>query len=260
MLSVLIVDDEKWVRRGIVEKAEWGKLGAFVAAEACNGLEGLEKAREHRPDIVITDMKMPVMDGVEFITQLHAQFPDISVIVISGYSDYEYTRQALLHKAVDYLLKPIEKNELNNVLMKTVSWHISNVKEKQELTALKDGKKGSIEMKAAAKIQLSADLSAKQTVNKVIDFIQNHYDEKITLASISEQYYISETYFCKTFKKVTEKNFVDFLTEIRMQKAKELFENYNMKVYEVASLVGYKDVRHFSKLYRGYFKLLLKQL
>lgn len=241
IFKVLVVDDEKWVRRGIIEKADWKSLGAEVVGEARNGVEGLELARKLRPDIVIADMRMPVMSGAEFIARLRKETPGTRVIVISGYADYCYTRQALLNKAVDYILKPIEPSVINEVMGRAI----------RELGApAPDAAHDSDERPGAA----GPAAAMHEVVRDVIDYIDCHYNERISLEFVAKRFHVSGTYFCKMFKKETGRNFHDHLRSVRMKKARTLIEDYRVRKYEAAYLVGYEDARHFSKLYRQHLE------
>lgn len=118
MAKVLIVDDEKPLREAIAILGDWQAYGVDEVLEATNGLEGIEMLREHDPDVVMVDMKMPGLNGVEFLKIVEKEFPELLTIVISGYNDFEYTRQAIHTKAIDYLLKPVNRQELNQALAK----------------------------------------------------------------------------------------------------------------------------------------------
>jgi two-component system response regulator YesN len=120
MYKVLIIDDEEPSRDAIRILGKWEQMNVGDIYEASNGKAGIAAIREHKPDIVLVDMKMPEMDGIEFLKIVESEFPDICCIVISGYNDFEYARQAIQSKAVDYLLKPVNKQELNQTLRKTV--------------------------------------------------------------------------------------------------------------------------------------------
>ncbi|MEK4063393.1 MULTISPECIES: response regulator transcription factor [Paenibacillus] len=118
MLKVLLVDDESWNRDIVRTFGLWDELGMEIAGEAEDGSEALRLAGELSPQIVITDMRMPGADGVKLMNQLHECYPEIKVIVVSGYDDFKYAQNAIRYGAVDYLLKPIDPGELNDVLRK----------------------------------------------------------------------------------------------------------------------------------------------
>lgn len=118
MHKVLLVDDESWNRDIVRTFGAWEELGLEIAGEAENGTEAMRLVSELSPQIVITDMRMPGTDGVMLMNQLHAHYPEIKVIVISGYDEFKYAQSAIRYGAVDYLLKPIDPAELNAVLRK----------------------------------------------------------------------------------------------------------------------------------------------
>lgn len=121
MRKVIIVDDEKWIRRGLIQSIPWDQLGLELAGEAKDGQEAYEMALEKMPDILFLDMRMPGLDGKQLIGMLNRDLPDLLTIVVSGYSDFEYTKEAIRHKAFEYLLKPVKKEELASVLEKAVA-------------------------------------------------------------------------------------------------------------------------------------------
>lgn len=118
MYKVLIIDDEEPLREAISILGDWKALSVSDVFEATNGKEGLEMIGEHQPDLVMVDMKMPEMNGVEFLRVIEQEYPEMMTIVISGYNDFEFTKQAIHSKVADYLLKPINRRELNEALHK----------------------------------------------------------------------------------------------------------------------------------------------
>ncbi len=128
MYKMMIVDDEYLVRMGIKETIPWEDYGVTVVAEATNGKEGLELAKKYQPDIIISDIKMPFMDGLEFVQQLNNLQIDCEIIILSGYKDFEYAKHTLENGAYSYLLKPIDNDEL----VSTVQKSIISLQEKRE--------------------------------------------------------------------------------------------------------------------------------
>ncbi|KRF09996.1 hypothetical protein ASG89_00115 [Paenibacillus sp. Soil766] len=118
MRRVIIVDDEKWIRRGLIQSISWNEWGLELVGEASDGREGYEMALDKKPDLLFLDMRMPGLDGKQLLGLLSQELPDLQTIVISGYSDFEYTKEAIRHKAFDYLLKPVKKEELAAVVEK----------------------------------------------------------------------------------------------------------------------------------------------
>ena len=116
--KLLIVDDEEVEREGMARFIPWGDYGIELVDTAWNGVEGIEKVRKYRPDIVMTDIKMPVMDGIELIRRTKCEFPDMEFIVLSGYGEYEYTSQAMEEGVRHYILKPCDEEKIVKILDK----------------------------------------------------------------------------------------------------------------------------------------------
>ncbi|WP_217594441.1 response regulator [Cohnella sp. GbtcB17] len=121
MRKVLVVDDEKWIRRGLIQLIPWERFGLTLAGEAADGQDAYELALEEKPALMFLDMRMPGLDGKQLLGKLHAELPELLTIVVSGYSDFEYTQEAIRHRAFDYLLKPVKKEELASVLEKALA-------------------------------------------------------------------------------------------------------------------------------------------
>ncbi len=121
MYNVLIIDDEEPLREAIRILGDWTGLGIDQVLEATDGQMGLAMLAEHKVDLAIVDMKMPELNGMELLRIIEREYPDLLTIVISGYDDFEYTRQAIRSKVVDYLLKPVNRGELNQALSKAVN-------------------------------------------------------------------------------------------------------------------------------------------
>lgn len=130
MYKVLIIDDEEPLREAINILGDWKGLGVGQVLEATNGQAGLEMLRREKFDLVLVDMKMPGLSGAQLLQIAEEEFPDLLLIVISGYNDFEYTRQAIRSKVVDYLLKPVNRTDLNHALRKAVD--ILEAKRKRE--------------------------------------------------------------------------------------------------------------------------------
>ena len=134
MFKVLIIDDEPWARKVIKKLGHWEELGLEIIDEASDGIEGLEKIESLRPDIVITDMRMPGIDGSALLKRVNDHYSDMMIIAMSGYNDFIYLKQAIKASAVDYLLKPVSPDELNGALVKSIK--VLNQKRKGRMTGL----------------------------------------------------------------------------------------------------------------------------
>ncbi|SFG63846.1 response regulator transcription factor [Oribacterium sp. WCC10] len=235
MIKVMIVDDERFVRRGIIQETDWELIGCEVVAEAGNGLEALEKARETRPDLVVSDIRMPEMDGLQLGEKLVELYPEIKLIYLTAYSDFEYARKALRVGASDYLLKPFEDGELEATIQRLIHLGFPEEQEKEpDILGLKD----------------KSEVNNKY-VKEAIEYIEKHYmDTEFTLMALAESLSVSEGHISRLFKAETANSINNYLTKYRIKKAMELLKDVKIKVYEVAELVGYQDIAYFSNTFK----------
>lgn len=239
MLKVLVIDDEVFVRKGIVMETDWASLGCMVAGEAANGLEGLEACHKYNPDLIISDIRMPKMDGIEMLKKLREEGNTVSVIFLTAYSDFEYARSALKLLAFDYLLKPFEDGELEEA--------VSRVREKLER------ERSESQRQDEEKILISSGKTGGKSgyIKEAVAYITEHYsDSNISLGSIAESLGISEGHLSHLFKKETDYTVMAYITRCRIREAMKLLTNRRYKVYEVAEMVGYKDITYFSSTFK----------
>lgn len=116
MITAVLIDDEKWTRNVIKSFGKWSELGIELLGEASNGEEGIALITHYKPDIIITDMNMPNIDGIELLKWIKRNYGSAKIIVISGYDDFKYAKEAISAKAFDYILKPVDATELNEAL------------------------------------------------------------------------------------------------------------------------------------------------
>lgn len=134
MIDVVIIDDEVWVAKMITQIIDWGAYGFRIAGIFHDGEEGLDGIRRLHPRLVLTDIRMPGLTGLDLIQTLSEESPDIMFVIISGYNDFEYAKAALTYGAIGYLLKPIDETELKKVVLKAKKQLVSEeLKQRSEL-------------------------------------------------------------------------------------------------------------------------------
>ena len=234
MLKVLIVEDEEMIRKGIVLTVDWAALDCVVVGEASNGLEGLEAAKRLEPSLIITDLKMPQMDGIEMLQSLREQGCKAFVIILTAYDHFSYAQSALRLGAVDYLLKPFHDGDLENAILRLQNRLKSSSGTPEILDTPRKGDKSRYVLEAMA-------------------YISKHYNEPdISVGTVAQSLNISEGYLSHTFKKETDYTLLNYLTRYRIHKAMELLKDCRVKVYEVAEQVGYRDIAYFSATFKKY--------
>ncbi|TDF90514.1 response regulator transcription factor [Paenibacillus piri] len=249
MPNVIIADDEIWVRKGIIKAIDWELHGLRLIGEAADGEDAYGLILKNSPDILLLDMRMPGMDGRELLRLMKERFPDVLSIVISGYSDFEYTREAIQHGAFDYVLKPVKKPELMQALERVVDeLNHRNGMDGKEGKAPDAAETGTGDNGAAASCKAGSRQS--NIVENIVMDMMNQYDRPLSLSDFAKKYHVNADYLSRLFKKETGKNFRDLMTECRIEKAKELLERTNYKYFEISSLVGYEDYRHFSQVFK----------
>lgn len=246
MVRCLVVEDEKILRRGLVLTTEWDKLGCEVIGEAENGIEALEKIEQLSPDLVITDIRMPLLDGLELIEKAKA-LHDCEFLIISGFNEFEYAKKAIRLGVTEYITKPIDDDELYDCLRHAVG----KILNKQAASNKKRSKSSGQLLKPIT--------TTNKHIIKAINYIEQNYAENISVVDVCRALLISESYLTKLFKENTVYSFVDYLTVYRIEKACEMLKNPDLKIYYIAEKVGYKDQRYFSVLFKKIVGMTPKQ-
>jgi two-component system response regulator YesN len=250
MLKVVVIEDENLVRKGLILTTPWEELGCEVIGEAVNGVAGLRLVKQSQPDIVITDIRMPGLNGLRMIERLR-KISRAEFIIISGYSEFEYAQQAVSLGVKDYLLKPIHPEKLHQVIRRVVQ----EVRKQKNLQKLQDGLDSIQESRVMLfkEYLLHDEVDSKEHyVRAAIDYIKGRYQQNINIAAVAEHLQISKSYLFRIFKAETHYTFIEYLTYFRIKKAIELLKNKTVKIYEIAGLVGYQDYRYFSAIFKRY--------
>ena len=137
-LKILLVDDEEQVRKIIAKKIMWEKLGYELIGNVGNGREALELIEVNEPDVVLTDIRMPFMDGLELASRLKEEYPDIKVIIFSGFDEFEYAKQALKYNVIEYILKPVNIEEMTEILRKVRQSIVDDILKKRNIEKLRE--------------------------------------------------------------------------------------------------------------------------
>ncbi len=233
MWKVLIVEDEELIRKGIVLTVDWPALDCVVVGEAANGEEGLAAVEKYGPSLIVTDLKMPGMDGIEMLTRLRARGCTAAVIILTAHDSFEYARSALRLGAVDFLLKPFHDGELE-----------------ASITALKARLEAGREPPPPLLPGVRRGGKSRYVLD-AMDYIAAHYaDAEISVGSVAEALGISEGHLSHIFRQETDYTLLNYLTRCRVHKAMELLRDGRLKVYEVARQVGYQDVAYFSTMFK----------
>ena len=242
MLKVAIVEDEELVRQGLCLAVDWAKLGCIRVGDAADGEQGIEMILRTQPDFVLTDVRMPHMDGLTMVRRLREKGCAAEFIVLTAYSDFEYAHNALRLGVTDYLLKPFRDEELEQAVEKI---------------------RVRLAERAAASVSEGAGVmrfdlekgSKSKYIEEAIAYLRAHYSEELTIADAAAAINLSEGYLSRLFKKETEYTFNNYLTLYRIHTAMRLLQDCHKKVYEVSEEVGFADMTYFSTLFKKFVGL-----
>ncbi|MDF2942306.1 MAG: two component transcriptional regulator, AraC family [Herbinix sp.] len=231
MYQLVIVDDEEKILEGISELFPWNNIGFNVAARFLDARSVLTYVKNNPVDVVMTDISMPEMNGIELTKELKC-YPEIQIVLFSSYRDYEYMRAAIHYGISDYLLKPIRYDELVTCF---------------EKIRAKLDEKNIIEIPKPKTYY-------NEIIARVDQYLINNY-QKASLEGAAEAVGLSPNYLSKIYKEKSGSGFLERLNRIKMEKACELLMDPSYKHYEIAFYVGYDNPKNFSRAFKTYFNV-----
>ena len=232
MYKVMIIDDEKSLRNLLKITIDWKSLGLEVVGDAASGIEAINIIDELKPDIAFVDIRMPFMDGIEFSRVATKQYPELKIVILTAFDDFEYARKCVGLGISEYLMKPIVRSEITEVLIKIVK---------------------ELDIRGPQK---TADEYGEEVtpsgMNKIKQYIyENYTDSEVTLTSIAHIFGFNPSYLSRRFKSDTGIGISDYLIKCRMEKAIEYAHSQTM-MYITAKHVGIPDPNYFSKCFKKY--------
>jgi YesN/AraC family two-component response regulator len=239
-LNLLVIDDETVIREGI-ERTLRRQFPEYAVYLASHAEEALEFMRKHSIQIALTDILMPEMTGLELMKISRSRWPEIKWVVISAYSEFAYAQEAVRLGAKDYLLKPIGKEAIVEMIAK-LSREIEQERRKHCLAC--DGLK-------------ITDYAAGggQAIEQALEHIHAHYREELTLEKVASIVYLHPVYFSQLFKQKTGIGFKEYIIQLRLEHAKKLLQHSELRLADVAEQIGYQDMRHFTQVFRKKFHM-----
>lgn len=249
MLRVLIAEDEDIIRKGLIFTTDWLSMNCVVAAEAANGQEGLEKILECRPDLVIADIHMPCLDGIEMIKKA-SESVKFKSILLTSYADFDYAKRAIEARVSEYILKPVDEDELAKVIARLEEEIIG---ERQKEHVLEQAEQAEL-LGGSMNLEyyMNLDLSENRYISRTVEEIKLHYAEKLSIETISDKMGVSSSYLSRKFKEVTGQTFLDFLNKYRVQQAVALLGTREYRISEISEATGFSDYKHFCSVFKKY--------
>lgn len=240
MYKVVIVDDEPIIAEGLTKGIEWSKWNCKVVGTAENGEEGIELIRSIKPNILISDISMPKMDGLKMIAALKSEFPQMQISILTGFREFDYAKKAIELGVTRFLLKPSKFAELEEA--------ITAMTEK-----LPDESEAAMTEEIPAEnepLDEESNSANSFIVNNALEYMKAHYSEKLRLVDVADEVYVSQWHLSKLLNRVTGQNFSELLNQIRMEKATELLKDPQLRISDIAEQVGFVDLAHFSRVFK----------
>ena len=232
-MNIIIVDDEPKIRKGLSKllgsHENWVVSGAFAEAESA-----LNFLYENEVDVIITDIQMPGMQGLDMVHQIRKVNHEIPVIIISGYSRFDYAQRAIELGVRKYVTKPTSPDEITQTLEQI----------EQELALRAEAlRRAVVPPEGSPPVQ-------NLLILRAIEYIEQNYRGKLTLKDAANALYISPNYLSELFKKTTGQNFSDYLNDVRMERSRIYLADISRKIGDISELVGFSDARYFSSAFR----------
>lgn len=240
MYSVIVVEDERMIRNSIVDFINECAEGFNVIDSFVDGREAIQFIKEHAVDVVVTDVKMLDVSGIEIAKYIYENGLHTAVIIISGYKEFSYAQEAMSYNVSNYLTKPISTAELIRALEK-IQQMFDREQTRNAEKELPDDRN------STTKEVLTND---DAVMEKALAFIEKNFDKEISLRNVADHVYLSENYFGRLFRSKIKTGFTNYIVSLRINEAKRLLKTGRYTVYEVSNIVGYKNCNYFIKVFK----------
>lgn len=253
--KVLLADDEQIERMALARRLLKRFGESLVILQAVDGTEAIKLCSQERCQIVIMDISMPEMNGVEAAEQIRRLDEGCEIIFLTAYDEFFYAKRAIAIHALDYLLKPCEEEELTSVMEEAMR-RIQRRRQFEELNRNSEclEEESRQEEVYGEEFKDEADMEEPdrlgQAAEKIRRYIQKNYMRDISMQDAARMMNYSDAYFCKLFKQCFDQNFTAYLTAFRIHEARRLLREKNVSVREVSMLVGYYDANYFAKVFK----------
>lgn len=225
MYKIVFVDDEFLIVEGLKNIIDWERYNIRIVGTASNAYDGIALVKETNPEILITDIKMKGMDGLEMLSNLKQIGYNGYIIILSGYQEFEYAQKAIENGVYRYLLKPIDIPVLANII--------------GDISELLSANKNDIEM-------------FQSELDKAVAYIESHFKEDLSLNKLADMFHFEVSYFSKLLKKRFGMTYTEYVTKLRIDRAKEYLRKTDYVIEKIAYAVGYKDDKHFREMFKKY--------
>ncbi|MDF2962712.1 MAG: hypothetical protein K0S39_4447 [Paenibacillus sp.] len=245
MIKVLVVDDDHLVRRGFISMMPWKEHNLEVVGEAGNGKKALEFMEGHHVDLLITDLAMPVMSGIDLMRAVKERYRDMYMVVLTFHQDFELIQEALRLGALDYITKVELEHEQMDEVLRRIADKIKalNVQTSEPKALLLDYEESGLN-------DGHYSPEVKACVSKAVDIIHQELQNELHLPEIAKRVNMSRSYFSRCFRDIAGKTFNDYIREVRVNHAKILLTRTTKTIGWIATQSGYPNEKYFGKVFR----------
>lgn len=249
--KVLLADDEQIERMALAKRLHKHFGDSLVIWQAADGNEAVRLCFKERCQIVIMDISMPELNGVEAAEQIRRLDEDCEIIFLTAYDEFSYAKRAIAIHALDYLLKPCEEEELTAVMEEAVG-RIQKREQFEKLHMEQEMPEETGAEMPEPDLEEEPDEPDRlgQAAEKIRRYIRKNYMKDISMQDAARMMNYSDAYFCKLFKQCFDQNFTAYLARFRINEARRLLQDKNASVREVSMLVGYYDANYFAKVFK----------
>lgn len=235
-MNVMIIDDEKHMTEYLKHLINWNEYGFENIIIFNRGLEAEKAILKNPPNLILTDIRMPEITGLQIAKCVSDNKLDSQVIIISGYSDFEYAQKAIRYGVREFLLKPLLKKDFLGALERlSDTLELNSIKKKVDLPV------SNVVVKS---------IVVDPIIDEVQKYIKGHYDELLTLDILSQIVHLNSSYLSAYYKKITGNNLSSFVTGVRLERAAKLLVESDLRINKIGEMVGYNKTQYFISLFK----------
>lgn len=234
-MNVILVDDEEVALNALRRRVDWKKYGFEEVLAANSARQAQDVFQSHAIDVMISDIEMPGGSGLELFEWVKVYYPVVECVYVTCHPEFDYVRKALQLGSADYLLKPIDYEELDGILSRLVE------RCRRRTTPARQ---------ASSPVNEARPSEKDDVIGMVKRYIREHIREDIYIADIAGQVFLNEQYLMRTFKKATGLSILEFITSERLRQAQTLLADTDLPINRVADAVGYGNYSYFTRLFK----------
>ena len=241
MHSILIVEDEELELEFIETVIREELQPEDVLMTAHTGAQAVRLAKKRHPDVIVMDLMLPEMDGLEAIEEMRKIDPDVCISILSAYNDFQFAQRAIRLRVFEYMLKPVRPSDFK-ALLKRMLEQVDEQRERE--------KSGAPQLTAESIAKSSAAGGEQQSfIDESVRYIQKHFKERLTLQMVASRVYMNAQYFSRVFKRETGVTFTEYVNTMKIQYACKLLETTNYPAYRISSECGFTDPSYFNRVF-----------